>query len=110
MRFNDELIPLEHVDTPKEVELSEKEIEMAHQLIEQLSSEFKPDSYTDEYNEKLLERIRAKIEGREIARIDVAEPVETEVVDLGARLRESIEKAEGQRRVREEPQAAEGSG
>ena len=110
MRFNDELIPLEHVDTPKEVELSEKEIEMAHQLIEQLSSEFKPDSYTDEYNEKLLERIRAKIEGREIARIDVAEPVETEVVDLVARLRESIEKAEGQRRVREEPQAAEGSG
>jgi DNA end-binding protein Ku len=110
MRFNEELIPLEHVDTPKEVDLSEKEVEMAHQLIEQLSSSFSPDIYRDEYNEKLLDRIRAKIEGREIARIEVEEAVETEVVDLVARLRESIEKAESDRQARGEAQAAEGSG
>ncbi len=98
MRFDDDLIPLEHVDTPKDVELSAKEVEMAHQLIAQLSGTFNPDSYTDEYNEKLLERIRAKIEGREIARIDETEPVETEVVDLVARLRESIDRAENERK------------
>jgi len=32
MRFHDELIPLEAVQTPKEEKLSEKEVEMAHQL------------------------------------------------------------------------------
>ena len=110
MRFDDELIPLEHVDTPKDVELSEKEVEMAHQLIAQLSGTFNSDSYTDEYNEKLLERIRAKIEGREIARIDETEPVETEVVDLVARLRESIERAEKEREGEGDLKAAEGSG
>ena len=110
MRFDDELVPLEHVGTPKEEGLTEKEIQMAHQLIEQLTTGFDPKSYTDEYNEKLLERIRAKIDGRQIAKIEVEEAAETEVVDLVARLKESIDKAERDRETRVERQAAEGSG
>jgi DNA end-binding protein Ku len=101
MRFHEELIPLEAVQTPKEEGLSEKEIEMAHQLIEQLTVEFDPDTYRDEYNSKLMERIQAKIDGREIARIEVEEAAETEVVDLVARLKESLERAQ-------EEKAAEG--
>jgi DNA end-binding protein Ku len=110
MRFNEELVPLDHVDTPKEEGLTEKEVEMAHQLIGQLSTGFDPESYADEYNEKLLERIRAKIEGREIAKIEVEEAVQTEVVDLVARLKESIERAEQQRQADAKPQAVEGTG
>lgn len=67
---------------------------MAHQLIAQLSGTFDPTAYRDEYNDKLMERIQAKIDGREIARIEVAEAAETEVVDLVARLKESLERAE----------------
>ncbi len=104
MRFHDELIPLEAVQTPKEEDVSEKEVDMALQLIEQLSAKFDPQAYKDEYNEKLMERINAKIEGQEIARIEVEEAAETEVVDLVARLRQSLEKG------REEPRVAEGSG
>lgn len=110
MRFNEELVPLDHVDTPKEEGLTEKEVEMAHQLIGQLSTGFDPESYADEYNEKLLERIRAKIEGREIAKIEVEEAVQTEVVDLVARLKESIQRAEQQRQADAKPQAVEGTG
>jgi DNA end-binding protein Ku len=110
MRFADELIPLEYVDTPKEERLTAKEIEMARQLIAQLSTGFEATSYTDEYNEKLLERIRAKIEGRQIAKIEVEEAAEIEVVDLVARLKESIDRAEREREARTEPRAAEGSG
>jgi DNA end-binding protein Ku len=109
MRFNDELIPLEQVDTPNEVELGAKEIEMAHQLIDQLSTRFDPGGYKDEYNEKLMQRIRAKIEGREVTRIEEEVAVETEVVDLVARLRESIERAGQKRGAGEERRAAEGS-
>jgi DNA end-binding protein Ku len=101
MRFHDELIPLEAVQTPKEAELSDKEIDMAHQLIEQLTSGFDPETYRDEYNDKLMERIQAKIDGREIARIEVDEAVETEVVDLVARLKESLERAEEDRKAAE---------
>jgi DNA end-binding protein Ku len=108
--FEEELIPLEHVDTPEEEGLTEKEIEMAHQLIKQLSTHFDATSYSDEYNEKLLERIRAKIEGREIATIEEEEAAETEVVDLVARLKDSIEKAEREREEGADRKAAEGSG
>ena len=97
MRFHEQLIPLEAVQAPKEEGLSEKEIEMAHQLIEQLTAEFDPDSYRDEYNSKLMERIQAKIDGREVARIEVEEAAETEVVDLVARLKESLERAQEQK-------------
>ena len=105
MRFNEELIPLETVQSPSEEGLVDKEIDMALQLIEQLSTDFDPEAYKDEYNEKLLDRIRAKIEGREIARIEEVEAAEAEVVDLVARLKESLERAKEER---EAPKAAEG--
>lgn len=110
MRFHDELIPLEAVQTPQEERLTEKETVMALQLIEQLSTKFEPERYQDEYNERLMERIRAKIEGREIARIEVEEAAEAGVVDLVARLKESVEKAERERRAGGEARAAESSG
>lgn len=112
MRFADELIPLDRVETPgeeAEERLSEKEVEMALQLVEQLSTEFDATEYKDEYNEKLMERIRAKIEGKEIARVEVEEAAEAEVVDLVARLKESLEKAEKEREERRQ-KTAEGSG
>ncbi|NIR44564.1 MAG: Ku protein [Gemmatimonadetes bacterium] len=103
MRFHEELIPLEAVQVPDEVDLSKKEIDMALQLVGQLTAEFQPEAYKDEYNEKLKERIQAKIEGEEVAEIEVEEAAETEVVDLVARLKESLEKAESER---EEKKAA----
>ncbi len=93
MRFAAELAPLESIETPSEEGLTKKEIEMAIQLVEQLSGEFEPESYVDEYTSKLLDRLRAKIEGREIAQIEVEEAVEAEVVDLVARLKESLKRA-----------------
>lgn len=110
MRFDDELIPLEAVQTPVEEGLTAKEIAIALQLVGQLSTKFEPERYKDEYNEKLMERIQAKIEGREIARIEVEEAAEAEVVDLVARLKESLEKAERERQAESEARAAEGSG
>jgi DNA end-binding protein Ku len=101
MRFEDELVPLSEVVTPAEEGLSEKEVAMALQLVEQLSGSFDPKSYKDEYTEKLLARIQAKIEGREVAQIEAEEPVETQVVDLMARLKESLERTEGERRAAE---------
>lgn len=110
MRFADELIPLASVEAPPEEKLTDKEIEMAVQLVEQLSTDFDPEAYKDEYTEKLLERIRAKIDGREIARIEVEEAAEPGVVDLVARLKESLEKAVEEKEASEGAKAAEGSG
>ncbi len=112
MRFHDEMIRLEAVDAPAEANITEKEIQMAVQLVEQLATEFDPKAYKDEYNEKLMERIRAKIEGREITRIEIEEEAEPAVVDLVARLKESLAKAAEKREAAGSPppRAAESAG
>ena len=64
---------------------------MAEQLVENLSQPFDPSKYTDDYRANLMKIIRAKMKGK---KIDVAEPEEresTQVVDLMARLQESLE-------------------
>ena len=64
---------------------------MAEQLVANLSQPFDPSKYTDDYRANLMKIIRAKMKGK---KIDVTEPEEresTQVVDLMARLQESLE-------------------
>ena len=46
---------------------TEREVDMARQLIESLATEFDPSKYRDEYRERVLELIERKAEGEEIA-------------------------------------------
>jgi len=79
-----------------EVELSDKEIAMAEQLIESLAAKFDPDKFHDEYREQVMELIEQKAAGMEI----VAQPV-TEapaaVVDLMAALEASLAEAKAKK-------------
>lgn len=71
---------------------------MAEQLVGNLTQAFDPSKYTDDYAANLRKIIRAKMKGK---KIEVAEPEEresTQVVDLMARLQESLEM--GKRRGR----------
>jgi DNA end-binding protein Ku len=90
MLFGDEVVPDDELDLPREeVELSERELKMARQLIDSLSGDFEPDKYHDEYRERVLELIEQKASGQEIV---VEEPTEepTKVVDLMAALEASL--------------------
>src|SRR5262249_56337062 len=72
MRYADEINPVDGVLPDVEVaEPSERELEMAKQLIDALSAQFDPTKYHDEYREQLLSLIDAKAAGQEI----VAEPM-----------------------------------
>lgn len=75
---------------PKNAEVSESELNMAVQLIENLATAFDPGKYTDQYREKLTELIHAKIEGEEIQEAPET-PKLGKVVDLMAALQASIE-------------------
>lgn len=101
IRYPAELESVESLPVPGDEGLKEKEIQMAIQLVEQLSGEFEPEQYKDEYTEKLLETIRDKIEGKEIVVPEVEEVAEPEVIDLVARLKESLAKVEHDRKVGE---------
>ncbi|CAN5725615.1 Ku protein [soil metagenome] len=95
MLFADEVVPPDRLDELADTDAgaSKRELDMARQLIESLSTQFEPDKYRDEYRERVLDMVERKAEGQEIAVQPAEEP--ERVPDLMAALEASI-KAAGQ--------------
>ena len=70
---------------------------MAAQLVANLAEPFAPEKYTDEYRANLMKIIRAKMKGQKIDVAPVEEPESTKVIDLMARLQESLEQSAGKK-------------
>jgi DNA end-binding protein Ku len=94
MRFADEVIApsdLEDVLPQKQAKVAAKEVEMAEQLIDSLTTEFDPGAYRDEYREELLSLIERKAEGKDVLTAPATEePKATAAPDLMSALEESI--------------------
>lgn len=91
MRFGDELVDASEFDFPTNAGVRPQELQMATQLVENLSSEFDPSKYTDDYHDNLMKIIKAKMKGKTLDIAEPDEPESTQVVDLIARLQESLE-------------------
>jgi DNA end-binding protein Ku len=93
MLFPDEVTQPESIEelaaVDGDVKTTKRELDMAKQLIESLSGDFKPDEYTDQYRERVLDLIERKAAGETIT---IEEPVaeKKEVPDLMAALEASI--------------------
>jgi DNA end-binding protein Ku len=69
MLFGDEVLApdrLDELDSVSEAEASERELKMAQQLIDSLSSDFEPSKYRDDYRDRVLALIERKAGGEEI--------------------------------------------
>jgi DNA end-binding protein Ku len=88
--FNDEVVDPDELDgVPHDVDVSDRELKIARQLIESLATDFEPDRYRDEYRERVLDLIEKKAEGQEIVlQPQTEEPAQ--VVDLMAALEASL--------------------
>lgn len=85
------------LDDLDEIELPEREVAMAEQLITSLSADFEPERFTDTYREAVLELIERKAAGEEVvAPAAAAEP--DKVVDLMAALEASVAAAKEARK------------
>jgi DNA end-binding protein Ku len=92
MLFADEIVPtgsIEELASMDGSKTTKRELGMANQLIESLSSEFEPEKYRDEYRDQVLAMIEKKAAGETIT---VEEPSEEpqKVPDLMAALEASI--------------------
>jgi DNA end-binding protein Ku len=97
MIFADEVVPPGDIDDLPEasdLKASERELAMAQQLIDSLSSDFEPEKYHDEYREKVLELIERKAAGEEIA-VQPEAPAPKKVPDLMAALEASLAAVKG---------------
>ena len=97
MIFADEVIhpqDIEELPDADELKVTDRELKMARQLIDSLSSDFEPEKYHDEYREKVLELIERKAAGEEIA-VQPEAPEPTKVPDLMAALEASLAAVRG---------------
>jgi DNA end-binding protein Ku len=92
MLFHDEVVPSDAIDDMPDagdLKATDRELKMAQQLIDSLSSEFDPTRYRDEYREQVLELIERKASGEEIVvQPEAEEPAR--VPDLMAALEASL--------------------
>jgi DNA end-binding protein Ku len=87
--YADEVRPFSEVPIP-EAEVREREVELAKQLVEQITAEtFNPSEYEDDVRKRIQADIERKIAGKEIA--TSPEPTETgRVIDLMEALKASL--------------------
>jgi DNA end-binding protein Ku len=94
MHYADEIIARDKLEgvPDEDIEVNERELDMALQLVEALAGAFAPEKYHDEYREQLLELIDQKAAGQEIvARPEPEAPAK--VLDLMAALEASLKRA-----------------
>jgi DNA end-binding protein Ku len=93
MRFADEVVSPDDLDDvlpEKQAKVEKRELDMAKQLIESLSTDFDATQYEDEYREKLLDLIERKAKGEEVVAAPTEEPKPTKAPDLMAALEDSL--------------------
>lgn len=93
MHWPDEIRAPEFEELDKDVKIRDAEVKMARQLVQQLSDDFKPEEFEDDYRKAVEALVEKKVEGEEIT---VAPPPSEEpakVVDLMEALRASVDEA-----------------
>jgi DNA end-binding protein Ku len=73
--------------------LSDEEIDLGADLIENMSDEFKPEKYRDEYHERVQAMLEEKSKGQEITVAAQEAPRHAQIIDLMQALKQSIDKA-----------------
>ncbi|MEX2206399.1 MAG: Ku protein [Myxococcota bacterium] len=88
--YADEVRSFADIEIDTEIALKDAELELAKQLIDQLSHEtFQPGKYEDEYRRAILEAVDRKVAGEEIVAVAPAEQHE-QIIDLVAALKKSL--------------------
>ena len=96
MHFPSELIDVSEFKAPAQKSVSKAEMQMAEQLIESMTTDWKPEQYTDEYRDALENLIEEKIEhGDKAAPAPSKKKQPSNVVDLVSVLQKSIQQTQG---------------
>ncbi|HLR63678.1 MAG TPA: Ku protein [Lentibacillus sp.] len=94
IHYPDEVRDVKDVpNVPAKTDNAEKELETAKMLIDQMSAEFDPEKYKDEYRTALMELIEAKKEGDEVT-TTTEKPQPDNVTNLMDALQESLNRAQ----------------
>ena len=103
LRYADEVLGAEDFDLPsmKDAKVTDKEVQLAERLVEDMTEDWNPRQYRDTYRDDLMKRIEAlATQGRtKLAKLpaDVDQGGGAKVIDLMAALKRSLESKGGPR-------------
>ena len=101
-----EVRAMKELEIPK-TEVKPAELKLAHQLIEQQTSDtFDPSQYTDDVAARIEAAVQKKVEGQEITLTEPPEEGGAQVIDLMDALRASLERKSPARSAAAAPVAA----
>jgi DNA end-binding protein Ku len=101
MRYPQELVDINEYNIPEgarsDYRITPKELEFSEQLIETMSTDWKPDDYQDEFRERLQKVIKERMKAHGVVKRDEeehepAEGAATNVVDFMSLLQQSIDR------------------
>lgn len=96
LNWPEEIRSADELNLPeKSIQISDKEVQMANSLIENLSDTFQPERYTDDYRAAFMQIVEQKLAGQEI--VAPAAAPQPQVMDLMAALKASVEAAKAGR-------------
>lgn len=92
MHFAHEIAPADAIKVPTDKKLGAREKEMAKTLVDQMTSDWEPERYKDEYAAAVMKLVDEKVKagGKEIPTHKKHAPAATNVVDLVKVLQESL--------------------
>jgi DNA end-binding protein Ku len=91
--YSNEVRNFADIAKAENTKLSDQEIELGANLIENMSDGFNPEKYRDEYRERVQAMLEEKSKGREITMAAPEARRHGQIIDLMKALKESIEKA-----------------
>ena len=92
MRYPEEIRSREELNIPEKAEYNPKELDMALQFINELTTQFKPEDFHDTYNAQLLKVIEDKRKWK-VRKVHITKEIPTEVPDIMTQLKKSLELA-----------------
>ncbi|MGH9174961.1 MAG: Ku protein [Vicinamibacterales bacterium] len=95
MRFAEEMVDAPEMPDVARVKVPARELKLASDLIGAFAGEWKPEQYTDDYQQNLQAVIKSKLKGETVVLEGAERPVRAEVVDLAERLKASLRAAGG---------------
>jgi DNA end-binding protein Ku len=94
IRFGQQIRDTDELNVADKMEISKKELDMGLMLIDQYAEKFDVSKFKDEYNESLLNIIKAKAKGKR-ATVKKLKPHKTSGTDLYDQLMESLKTKKG---------------
>lgn len=94
IRFGQQIRDTDDLEVAKDMEISKKELDMGLMLIDQYAEKFDVSKFKDEYNDSLLNIIKAKSKGKR-ATVKKLKPHKTTGTDLYDQLMESLKTKKG---------------